>query len=214
MGLSPTLMRGHRIGLSAAQMQALKRLSRFAAAHGFYLAGGTALTIRLGHRRSVDLDYFTEREFDAEQLSLKLGRIDGFNLNSVANGTIHGSLLRVKVSFLRYDYPNLEEADHWSPFRTDIASVMDLFTMKLSAIGGRGAKKDFIDIYAILERGWSLADGLEAYRDKFGQSDSSHLMRSLLWFDDADREPTPQTLWDMDWRTVKRVIREAVNEAS
>jgi hypothetical protein len=82
--------------------------------------------------------------------------------------------------------------------------------MKLSAIAGRGAKKDFIDIYALGRTRFSLADMLSLYQHKYAVRDVGHIVMSLAWFDDAEAEATPDMLWDVGWPEIRRMIERWV----
>ncbi len=204
------MMRGHRVGLSNAQMKTMKSLSRFIQSHGFYLAGGTAVAIRLGHRRSIDLDYFCTDDFDEHALAKELRTKFGVNVQSLSKNTINCTLNRVSISFMTFRHEPLGESELWAPFRTPIASEADLITMKLNAIVNRGLKKDFIDLYALLESGWTLKESISLFQSRFGLSGAGHLFRALTYFDEANREPTPKAIWQIDWRVVKSTIRKEV----
>jgi hypothetical protein len=82
--------------------------------------------------------------------------------------------------------------------------------MKLSAISSRGAKKDFIDLYAMGTTRFTLAQMLEFYQEKFATTDLLHVLSSLAYFDDAEPEETPRLHWDLDWGEVKRGVKDWV----
>jgi len=178
----------------------------------FYLGGGTALASRFGHRRSADLDWFTrERLADPLRLAQEI-RDEGvpFVTAQLEQGTLHGTVSGVRVSFLEYRYPLLTTAVLWPKFGCLIASPEDLACMKLSALAQRGSKKDFIDIYALGLELHSLPAMLRLYQQKYTIGDVGHVLYSLVYFDDADRERMPRMLWDTDWRVVKKTLREWV----
>ena len=115
----------------------------------FYLAGGTALALQIGHRRSIDFDFFTQETFRNENLEKYLSKTGQFQKLSEAKDTLYGILDDVRISFIKYDYPLIEE---WIAEESlQIASLKDIACMKLSAIASRGTKKDFIDIYFLLQ---------------------------------------------------------------
>lgn len=137
--------------LTRTQKRVLKQFGPKLTARGFYLAGGTALAIHLGHRRSVDFDWFTLDSIgDGLALAQQL-RAEGipFNSSAVAPDTLHGTVSSVRVSLIRYPYPLLEPAVEWQELQSALASLADLACMKLAAVAQRGSKKDFIDIYAL-----------------------------------------------------------------
>jgi hypothetical protein len=84
--------------------------------------------------------------------------------------------------------------------------------MKLSAVAQRGAKKDFVDIYALGRNHRPLAEMLHLYERKYSIENLSHLLYSLVYFDDAERERMPRMLWQADWRSIKRTVQEWVRE--
>lgn len=179
------------------------------AQRGFYLGGGTAVALHLGHRRSVDLDWFTSSTIeDPLRLAQEL-RDDGVALvaGAIDRGTLHGEVASVRVSLLEYRYPLLEAPRIWRAQRCTIASLDDLAAMKLSAIAQRGARKDFIDVHALGLGHRPLPDMLDLYRRKFATSEIAPVLFGLAYFDDAEREPMPTMLRNVDWRTVKKTIR-------
>lgn len=182
----------------------------------FYLGGGTALAIYLGHRHSVDLDWFTgDRIIDPLRLAQDM-RDEGisFVTGQIERGTLHGSVSSVRVSFLEYRYPLLRPLISWPEFECLIASLEDLVCMKLSALAQRGSKKDFVDIYALGLRYQSLQDMLRLYQQKYSVKDTAHVLYSLAYFHDADKERMPRMLWETGWRTIKKTIQGWVREVA
>jgi len=190
--------------LLSRQQKILRIIGPIATSRRFYLAGGTAVALHLGHRRSVDFDWFIEEKFfDPVRLGRDIKDI-GFEMDEVEAGTLHGEVGRVRVSFIEFRYPLLKPLAHWPEMGCDIASLEDLSSMKLSAVAQRGTKKDFLDIFAIVSSGISLQTMLTLYQKKFQVRDIAHVLYGLAYFDDADRERMPKTLWKMDWNAVKR----------
>ncbi len=116
----------------------------------------------------------------------------------------------IKVSFLEYDYPLI--GDLFTYGDIEIASVLDSACMKLTAISSRGSKKDFIDIYRILQD-YDLNIILERFREKYSNVDYSfmHLMKSLVYFDDAEQDPELDYLEDIVWDEIKEFLKKEVN---
>jgi Nucleotidyl transferase AbiEii toxin, Type IV TA system len=213
MGPENKLMTLHAGVMPVTQQRMLRSLAAFAEKHDFYLAGGTAIAIQLGHRRSLDLDWFTaEKIRDPHVLVEELRRTGvNFEARDVADGTLHGLAGGMNLSFLEYRYPALAAHTEWQEYGCRLASLTDLACMKLSAIGGRGSKKDFVDLLA-LGRKFSLDQMLSFYREKFNNQDIGHTLVSLSYFDDADEEEMPQMYWDVQWEDAKRTIEEWVRE--
>lgn len=182
----------------------------------FYLGGGTAIAFYIGHRHSVDLDWFTgEGITDALILAQNI-RDEGmpFITGEVERGTLHGTISGIRVSFLEYRYPLLKPNISWPKFGCLIASLDDLACMKLSAIAQRGSKKDFVDIYALGLKYLSLREMLRLYQQKYSVEDIAHILYGLSYFDDADKERMPKMFWNIDWRTIKKTIQGWVREIS
>jgi len=175
---------------------------------GFYLAGGSALALHLGHRISVDLDFFTPRSFDVAALARRLGTVGVFVQEQRKKDTLLGTLDQIKVSFFRYPYPML--AQRANVLNTALASVPDIGAMKLEAIGTRGKKRDFIDLYFICQAGNSLASVLEWYREKYRgiQINLVHYVKALTYFEEAEADPMPRMLKRVSWDTVKKFFEK------
>jgi nucleotidyltransferase AbiEii toxin of type IV toxin-antitoxin system len=196
-----------------AQQQILRKLGPIATEAGFYLGGGTAVAIRLGHRRSVDLDWFTSGGFsDPLELAATLRSPHlSLKVDSVDRGTLHAQSSGVRLSFLEYRYALLSPPTNWADFGCDLASLEDLVSMKLSAIAGRGSRKDFVDLYALLSTGLTLVEMLDLYQQKFSTGDIGHMVMSLTYFDDAEEEEMPTMLWEVEWGEVRHSIEAAVS---
>ncbi len=202
----------HHQVLTAGQKRVLQQLGPIVSQKRFYLAGGTALAIQLGHRRSTDLDWFTPQPMgDVMPLaSLIKERGIPFRIHQVEKGTLHGTAWGVRISFFEYRYPLLQKKIAGGEFGCRLASLPDIAAMKLSAIAQRGSKKDFLDLYALGVRGFSLKDLILFYKRKFSIEDVGHLLYALSYFDDAQKERMPVMLWKTDWKAVKGTIQEWV----
>jgi hypothetical protein len=208
-------MTWHREILSPRQQRVLAKLGPLMTQRGFYLAGGTAVALHLGHRRSVDFDWFTPKSLpDPLGVALEL-REDkvAFTTREVGAGALHGSVHGVRVSLLAYRYPLV------APLRSlgggiRIAARPDLAAMKLAAVAQRGARKDFVDVYALGSRSHSLTQMLGWYQRKYAVEDIAHVLYSMGYFHDAERQRMPRLFWDVDWRTIKATIRGWLHERS
>ncbi len=174
----------------------------------FYLAGGTALSLQLGHRKSIDLDFFSSNFPEIDILKQKLKDLDPTVIQE-APGTLDVLIDDVKVSFLEYKYKLLEDFVDFEGVK--LAGVLDIACMKLSAMSSRGSKKDFVDLYKILQS-ISLQKLLDSFGDKFvGVShQTSHLLKSLVHFDDAEADPEPDYIEKIAWSDVKTSISRDV----
>ncbi|WP_341729579.1 nucleotidyl transferase AbiEii/AbiGii toxin family protein [Brooklawnia sp.] len=158
-----------------------------------YLAGGTALAVHLKHRISRDLDFFTEREFDVDQLAAQLSELGSFAPTLLATGTLNGIFDRTKIQFLEASSQrNVEAPAVLAGIR--IASVPDLMATKLKVIGDRGALRDYFDIMTIEQQtDISVENGLELfiqrYQPKVPDAAIAHLLRGLGYMDDVVDDP-------------------------
>jgi len=171
----------------------------------FYLAGGTALTLQLGHRRSVDLDFFSESDEVHDRTRQELIHIFSARDAQIIENVDGNLLLLVDglhVGFFSYGYPLLEPAQ--TVENVYFASLLDIGLMKLDAVIGRGSRKDFYDLY-VINRHISLQDLLHAGKRKYPQVRDFQLMalEALLQFDNADRDLQPDVLADLPWENVR-----------
>jgi predicted nucleotidyltransferase component of viral defense system len=181
-----------------------------APATGFYLAGGTSLALQIGHRQSEDLDFFTQSEILPARITEQLQNIGELSVSQEESRTINAVLNDVKVSFLSYPYPlayPLIELDGRL-----LADERDIAAMKLSAIAGRGAKKDFFDIFFLLQK-YSLREMIGFFETMFikKQYNQIHLLKSLMYFEDAEHDPDPIMLIPTSWNEVKDSIKNEVS---
>ena len=192
-------------------LELLKRLSPVLEKGGFYLAGGTALALRLGHRISVDLDFFSSASFDPDQLLLKLQALGKAPIHvfQKTEGSLCIQMQQTKVEIFHYPYPQLKPVE--SIEGVTLASLIDNGVMKFSALVNRGTKKDFSDMAALLKI-HQLPDWISYYQEKFPHSDTFMLTKSLVWFDDAEHDPDPKMLNHQTWSDVKFSISKAVLE--
>ncbi len=200
------------LGLTEAQQSALAVLAAVVDATA-YLAGGVAVAARIGHRLSVDLDVFVPGgapENWAEKLAQQAGRI---SIISRAEGTLYAEVNDVPVSVIRYAYPLLRNAERLPGFALPLASTDDLLCMKLSAIAGRGARRDFWDLHALLlSLNYGVERVLALYVQKYPVEDVGHVLKSLVYFADAEQEPLPTSLSVAHWEEVKAYFERNVSE--
>jgi len=189
-------------------VRAIKLVSKVPIVKNSYLAGGTALALRLGHRISIDLDFFTLEELEENVLLADLEQLPEFKKDGVAWRTVWGIIQNTKFSLFYYKYPLLEKTDAYMGIK--IASLKDIAAMKIIAIGDRGTKRDFIDLY-FLTKTYTTDEMLEFYDMKFGDLDEKayHLIRSLDYFADADVDTQlPKMLIDIDWENIKKFFHQ------
>lgn len=196
--------------VSEAALKLLKKLMAHTSLKEFSLAGGTGLALRIGRRISDDLDLFCLNDFSEEQILQNLKSDFNIQLNNISRNTLNLQIDDIKVDILSYKYPLLEEIEIIENIR--FLSIKDIAAMKLSAISSRGCKKDFYDLYFIL-KDYTLNELLEFYKIKFKTDQFYHILKSLIFFDDAELEPDPRLLdKDITWEFVKTTFEKTVND--
>ncbi|MCD8151414.1 MAG: nucleotidyl transferase AbiEii/AbiGii toxin family protein [Clostridiales bacterium] len=182
----------------------------------YYMAGGTALSLQTGWRESYDFDFFVPKEFNTENLHLQLvTQIGKTRILNITTGTCDVSINGVQVTFFHYPNTMLKPYVSDNDFPgLNMASIDDIAAMKAVAIGGRGAKKDFFDLYQILQNtDFSAKDLVEGLYIKFGTNrDFSYIGMGLNYFDDADSEKLPETMVDYNWEEIKTYFSKFQNE--
>jgi len=150
----------------------------------FYLVGGTALALYMGHRESIDLDLFSQQLFDVEELKVYLIREYNFRVDKQSDATLIGSIDFVKVDCIKYNYPLAEHTQEYDGIR--MYSMPDIAAMKLTAISQSGRRlKDFVDV-AFMSTQMSLDNMLNAFRIKFPNTNVISAVKGLTYFDDID----------------------------
>jgi hypothetical protein len=157
----------------------------------FYLAGGTALALQLGHRVSEDLDFFIDKAFDAEELK---NRIVPDKVSSIRSRTLHCVKDGVRLSFLSYDVPLCFPTHIWRGIQ--VAAWQDVAAEKLKTMSQRGAKKDFYDVYAVIMLKSDIKKLCTLFLNRFGDMGINlyHVLKSLVYFQDAEEDPYPTLL--------------------
>ena len=184
----------------------LKKISEGVSIDDYYMIGGTALSLQLGLRESYDFDFCVKSQFNNEILLSELKNIGNVEVLQNQKGTCDVLLNGVQVSFFYYtnkvikDFVRAEEMP-----KLKIASVLDIAVMKIVAIGGRGAKKDFFDLYNIIEKCNITIDELvEGLIQKCGDNvNYLNIIMGLSYFEDAEDEILPDTFVNYDWQKIK-----------
>ena len=200
--------------LSAGAWKTIRLLRAEGVLESWTLAGGTGMALQVGHRYSEDLDFFRAESFEPERLAVHLSTIGRVSVQSRAADTLHVVLAGLKISFLNAQVPLLFPG---TPYRgISLADPRDIAVMKLIAIGGRGSRRDFIDLYFYLHGGGDL-DGLFALlKRRFRDVDFNeyHLLKSLVYFEDAESEPMPRRIRNVEWETIKLAMTAEVRRLS
>lgn len=194
-----------RIGL-------LKKLG-FIEKYGFYLAGGTALALRIGHRDSLDFDFYTEKKFDSQKLREEFDkRFEKVQEIYIAEGTLGLEVDGIGVSFFKYPYPLIRPLEKMESIY--LASKEDIAAMKIIAISQRGKRRDFIDIYFLLTE-FGLKKIIEFIKEKYPMFNIYVGLQGLVYFKDADEDPEKgrfRLLKQVQWEGMKDYILKETNK--
>lgn len=187
-------------------LELLKRLLAIPSFSSLRLAGGTSLALQYGHRKSIDIDLFGSIDIDGDTLSTLLSETGAVKrLNNRVNIYIY-TINGIKVDIVNYPYNWIDELYVQDGLR--LASDKDIGAMKLAAITGRGTKKDFIDLYELLQQ-YSLPELIRFYENKYHDGSVFLVLKSLVYFEDAETEIPPFLFRDYSWEHVKEYIRKA-----
>jgi hypothetical protein len=177
--------------------------------HETRLVGGTALALQIGHRKSIDLDIFGNITLEPLELTQVLQAYGPLSIRSASQRIHHLMLRGVQLDIVQYDYQWIDAPVTAEGVR--LASIRDITAMKLAAITNRGTRKDFIDLAFLLER-FDVPQMLELYKRKFKDGESFMVLKSLVFFDDAEDDPMPYMLQPIDWNVAKQRIIESVRK--
>ncbi|MGB2631901.1 MAG: nucleotidyl transferase AbiEii/AbiGii toxin family protein [Minisyncoccales bacterium] len=180
--------------------------------NNWYLAGGTALALQAGHRKSFDLDFFNkERAFDNIALIQKFSGIKEWEMTINKENTIYGKLFNVKVSFIAYPFfvPDTEFIKYGT---INILAGRDVAVMKIVAISQRGRKRDFIDLYWCAKNIESLEDTIKRLKKQYPAvaHDYHHILKSLAYFEDAEEDVDPELNFMINWNEAKDYFKVEV----
>lgn len=209
-------MKWHAEILPSETRQALQLLAKepWITDEGWYLAGGTALTLAVGHRSSVDLDFFTqEKSFNPSDVVIHFDAAN-WQTDVQKKNTLYGRLLDAKVSFLAYPFfKPLLPFTHFGS--VPVLQPQDIATMKIVAISQRGRKRDFLDLYWYVTHREPLIEVLQRLPAQYPTvaHDYHHILKSLTYFVDAERDFMPQLAFTITWPEIKKFFRREVKAA-
>ncbi|MDQ1266209.1 MAG: hypothetical protein QG635_1361 [Bacteroidota bacterium] len=187
----------------------LKSLMKLTSLDNFYLAGGTSLALRFGHRISKDIDLFTNSEFSFDFVQNELNQFEDVNFISRTSNIYRITIKNIRVDLLSYNYqyimpPHIEDSIR-------MLSVEDICAMKLASIANRGVKKDFFDLYFLLEK-YNMKEIVQFFSMKYPNTDYYHVLKSLTFFEDAESNMDPIVIKTISWTDVKHNISKKVTD--
>jgi len=178
-----------------------------------YLAGGTALALQLGHRMSIDLDFFTSSPFESNTIVHELAKIGTYCGDQLTERTINGVFNDVKFSYFDYQYKLIKKTNNFEGVK--LASCEDIAAMKLVAITDRGTKKDYIDLFFLAKK-YSFEEMFGFYEEKYNLIETNRMiiLKSMSYYLDADESPMPIMVIDVQWDAVKDFFMKEVRRLS
>ena len=192
-------------------LELLRKLQSEPLMSSFNLVGGTALALRLGHRKSIDLDLFTNEDFDIVELREMLVEKYAMKVAFERGQTLKGFIDGVMVDCIRFNYPHIKEPDIADGVRLE--SIPDIIAMKLDTISHNGTRiKDFIDI-ATLSSQYSLNEMLKFYLAKYPNANVLMPVKSLVYFGDINfNESVVMLNGAFDWEKVARRLMDMTEQ--
>lgn len=173
------------------------------------LVGGTALALQLGHRSSIDIDLFGHFNCDDIQLRRMLATHGQLQVIATSENLKLFTLNDIKVNIVNYDSPWIDEVVEQDGLR--LASVSEIAAMKVRAIVGCGTRKDFVDLYYLLQQ-FSIFQIMDLYHEKYPDFNDFIAVKSLTYFEDAEQAPMPMMRDLTSWDTMKEQIKQSVKQ--
>ena len=196
--------------LPTATLAALKKLMIVPCLQDRILVGGTGLALYLGHRLSIDIDLFSPEPFDAPTFVYEMSEFGKTELIATSPISLHLNFDDVKTDIVKYPYGWIRPIIFEEGVR--VAAVEDIAAMKLAAITNRGSKKDFYDIFFLLQQ-YSLNELLDFFKTKFPDWNEFMVLQSLGYFEDAELTETPKVLLGrITWNQVKTTVSQVVRK--
>ena len=178
----------------------------------FYLAGGTALALQVGNRKSFDLDFFTEKkDFNGKKLIAHFSDNKDWIIEVEDRNTIYAKLFGAKISFIAYPFfiPKQDMSQHGE---IPVMNPIDIAVMKITAVSQRGRKRDFFDLYWCAHNIEPLEQIIRRLPEQYPSvaHDYHHILKNLVYFEDAEDDPEPEIYFKASWNTVKKFFRKEI----
>lgn len=179
----------------------------------WYLAGGTALALQTGNRKSVDLDFFTtDSNFNSKLILDNFQNDKNWQINFEENSnTLYGELFGAKISFIAYPFfiPKQKFIEYGA---IKILHPLDIAVMKIIAISQRGRKRDFFDLFWCAKNIETLENLVKRLKTQYPSvaHDFHHILKSLVYFIDAESDPEPEIYFETNWQEVKNFFEKEV----
>lgn len=201
----------HKETIEPGTLELLKHLQAEPELETFNLVGGTSLALQIGHRKSIDLDLFTDTAFDLEALTAMLVEKYGLRVSYARKQTLKGFINHVMIDCIRFDYPHIEVPQTIDGVRLE--SIPDIIAMKLSAIAQNGTRiKDYIDV-ACLSNRYTLNEMLEFYQRKYPNANIMMPAKALTYFKEINfEESVVMTNSEFHWDNIANRLMQMTQE--
>lgn len=195
--------------IAPATLSLIQELQGIPELKDFYLVGGTSLALQLGHRNSIDIDLFTQKDFTAEEIEAVLKSRYNFSATLFRKNTVLANVNNIKTDFIKHDYPFIKP-----PVLEEGISFLgkeDIAAMKMQTIIQSGKRlKDFIDLYFLLEH-FNMNEMIGFFRKKYSSINPIIALRAVTFFDDIDENmDPPKLLKPLKTDQIKKRLSEAV----
>lgn len=199
--------------IEPGNLSVLKKLMTLPELDDFSLVGGTALALKYGHRKSIDIDLFSNMNLDKQVIVEAIEKVFNSDFEyegGLNNIGIFGFIRQTKTDIVHYPHALIAPITEIEGIR--MYSDKDIIAMKLNAILGRGVKKDFWDLYELLQH-YKLSEMLEWHKQKYpNQMLLISIPQALIYFEDAEKTEEPVSLKNQNWEMIKKFIRGKVDE--
>ncbi len=178
----------------------------------WYLAGGTALALQAGNRKSFDLDFFTtDKDFDEKKLLIRFIDNNDWITDVEEKNTVYGQLFKAKVSFFAYPFFIPKQKFIWHN-SVRVLDQVDIAVMKITAISQRGRKRDFFDLYWCAKNIEPLENIIRRLKVQYPSvaHNYHHILKSLVYFEDAESDTEPEIYFSVDWKKVKEYFTKEI----
>lgn len=195
----------HYDAIEPTTLELLRQLQNIPFLSKTRLVGGTSLALQIGHRKSIDIDLFGEIDCDHYELVDALSDLGKLTILKESKNIHVYQLNGVKLDIVNYRYPWIKPMFVEDNLR--LADIEDIAAMKITAVIGRGTKKDFVDLAFLLDN-FSMNEILNFYEKKYPEASRFMALKSIAYFDDAEPEPMPFMLKEISWNNIKeRILR-------
>ena len=203
----------HKETVSPESLERLTELMKDEHLSDFLLVGGTALSLQIGHRKSFDFEFFSEKPFDEIHLLEYLEARWAFKLNFQNKNTLKGEVDKIQMDFITHAYPQVKPFIDIDGIR--LSSIQDISAMKLNAIIGSGTRlKDFVDV-ACLSSHISLKEMIESYETKYTSRNPLMVLKSLDFTEDINKSEIIELInREYSWESTKKRLTEMIKVPS